>query len=337
MDKISPECAVGYDAADEISLETYEKVTDADGVAWVFEMDDDARSGIADCVRELLDRPGMVESLEPEPGYVRLRAAPRRPTAPKAVLEAVRQIPNVYNERHAEGPVALELGEFYIGTYRPEGATAPEAFIDAHTGSDAAPETDAPVFRYERDGAPDEAVYSENRRFDYEFIFPFDAMSMYVPDVHLREEGPVVEWDDEDRETLQMIVEDVSLWPGRLGAATPLVEVYPEYVRVRHSTGAIHDPVRLATRARHAVLRYNDHRGFDEEHSSAGEKVLRAPIEFRQEAYIGVTDDGSGVDEWIEARGLDAEDGAPRDPPEPEPEPDGDGEGPAAWIDRIRG
>lgn len=326
--RLRPTLAIGYDAVLPIDPSIYEITEDARGRAYAFDMAD-AREDVADTVRSVLDRPQDVDHIEVAPGYLRVRVAPTDPVKPTAFLEALRSVRDEYNRRYATAPDLDGLAfanSRYLGTYRPADAPEREAFLDRHADADAVPDADGPVWTYDRDGAGEDVLPS-NQRCRYRIALPFDP-SMYEATTTLGggTGTPPVRWDAEAvRTALRVTVEDIPAWPKR-AENTPRIAVSPGYLLVEHDTGSLRfDPVQLAENVATAFLRYNRYRNVDEERSTTHKTQLHPPIAFDGNVYVAGRDPAHGADVWISDHSLDAVDGKPVDPAPEDEESDDTG------------
>lgn len=251
--------SVGFDAVVPIDPTIYHPTEDAAGRAYAFDMAD-AREDVVDVVRAAVDPSGAVDAVEVTPGYVGVRLAPSDPIKPKALVDALRSVPDEYNRRYATAPdldgLAFDRGH-YLGTYHPEDRPTEEAFLDRYASGETVPESDGPVFTHRRDDAGEDALQS-NRRLWYRVVLPFDPQ-MYNQSETLGVAGdPPVRWDRDAVQTaLQVTVEDLPPWPGR-PENTPLIAVYPGYLLVEYATASITvNPERLGERIGSAFTRYN--------------------------------------------------------------------------------
>jgi len=315
---LRPTLAVGFDAVLAFDPSMYEITEDARGRAYAFDMTD-AREDVADAVRRAVDHPRAVERVEIEPGYFRVRYVPadRDEADLGSFRRSLKRVPTLYNERHATDTdldgLALDHGTEYFGTFRPTDAPERETFLAEHAGGEAVPDTDGPVFSYERDDAGESAL-DDARRFAYEFVLPFDTEQMYATqsDLFGRESTPAFRWDAEAvSETLTLIVEDLPAWPGH-SENLPRVTIYPTHVAVEHYTGGYTTPVGPAEKVRNALLRYDRYRQVDEERSDRPREVVHhPPLSFGRRAYIRALDHGRTAEEWVADQDLDAVDGEP--------------------------
>lgn len=292
----------GVDVVYAIDPSVYERGRGDDGVARVFEMDGAARDAIASAVREKLETPQDVVELETEPGYVRLRAEPSGTTPVKEYDDALRGVPAAHNRRNAHDLESdgLQFGERYVGVYRSHDGA--EEFLERQRSSEAAPDVDGGVFEFTRDPVRN----SDGRHVAYEFIYPLNS-EMYEGG----RSSAGFEWDDVARDRLEMIVEDTPKWPGSSAGAIGRVAVYPEYITVDYRGGAFADPYDLASKCQRALERFNHIRPLRED---LGER--QPELEFTGRAYIGaIPPADGGAEAWIEAHGLEDEDGEPRDAP----------------------
>ena len=283
--------------------------------------------------REVLDRPRAVERLDVEPGYVRVRYAPRDDrdlTDAKALRDALVSLPSVYNDRHATAPdldgFAVDSSRIYMGSYRPADAAGRETVLAGAQEHADVPEADGPVFEYVREEATLAALSGgtrATRAFGYEFTFPFDVATMYggqETGAFGKAGAAPVRWGpDAVREALAVVVEKHPNWPGH-PENIPRIAVYPTHATVEYVTKALADPLKLARRTRDALLYYNRYRRVDEDRTQRPQTVVKhSPIAFDGRVYVDVTDHGETAAGFIEDHGLDAVDGEPVDP---EPEPD---------------
>lgn len=309
-----PTLAYGYDVAIAIEPETYEVDPTAD---FQFRMNDTARRRLSHGLKDNLERPQDVESLTVAPGYIRVKAVPQdREAGPKDLVDSLRGLANDYNREYAEYPEhdGIHFGDYHLAVYRPEGPPSAEQYLEAHIGSDAAPDTDGPL--YERDRAASEArrpVQTSERQLGYEYIFPLDGEKMYSPPDTLGG-GPVFRWDDDVLERFGTVLDDTPRWPGTPPEEIARVAVFPEYIAVHHRTSAMRPPIEPAESACRALAHYNAIRGTRDDLGGTHETVKRRRIALTNDVYIGAlpTAVSQDVDAWIAERGLDDEDGEPR-------------------------
>lgn len=306
--------AVGYDVVLPVDPSIYEIEEDAAGRAYAFDFRE-AREGLAAAARRAVDRPEFVGDLEIEPGYVRAKVEPPADAAhPGELLEALRSVPDEYNERHAKGRDldGFAFGrEYYLASYRPEDApTRGEALGDLEI--DAAPDADGPLYEYTRADAGAD-VLGDGRWFAYRVVLPFDP-EMYDEDARLGGvESFAFDWEHpEVREALTVAVETLPAWPG--GAENlPRVEIHPGYAVIDFYSRALADPASVATGIRDALTGYNRYRP-DEDRQGAGRHTRHPPLAFAGTGYVAALEHGGDADAWIRARGLDVVDGAPAYP-----------------------
>lgn len=297
----------GIDVVYAIDPSVYERTRDDDGVAYGFEMDDTAREAIAGAVREQLDTPADVAELTIEPGYVRVQLEPSQPAVLGEYVSALRGVPAAYNRRNARSRDldGIRFTDRYVAVYRPRD-TADE-FLDRYVSNDVGVDHAEPVFEYDR--GVDHARGNGDRHVAYEFIYPLNP-GMYDGDGG----EAAFEWDDVVRERLETIVEDTPAWPGSSAGSIARVAAYPGFVTVHYHGGAFTDPTDIAAKGRRALKKFNRVRPVRED-LGAG-KTRQPKLELFKSVHIGaIPPTDGGAEAWIEAHGLEDEDGEPRDPP----------------------
>jgi hypothetical protein len=315
--KFRPTRAVGYDAVLPIDPSVYEIIEDARGRAYCFDLEE-KRGAVGDAVRRALgDHAEAVERLTIEPGYLRVRYAPRGDPDLSGFLDSLKQVGSVYNDHHARRAdldgLTVDRANIYVGAYTPEDTPSAEAFLNRRVTDDRYPDGDDPVYTYERDS--DRDVFGGPRRFRYRFLLPFDP-EMYVPSQPNKVETPPVDWRrDAVRDALEKTIQRTPEWPG-LPKSYPRIAVYRSHVAVNHYTSSLQDPAVRAARAAGALLWYNRVRPERPELGPEDMTVQHSPLSFANKLYLGVVE-GPGTEEWISDHGLDAVDGEPFDP-EPE-------------------
>lgn len=315
---------VGLDVAVRVDPASYEISEDARGRAFAFSMDATAREQIADIAGTELGRVARsVETLDVEPGYIRARihSPDHRRATPGKILSAFRDAARRYNETHADyADTRLLLHrDTFACTLRPDEPRTRAGFVAGLPATDAAPEADAPVWTYERDGAG-ETVLDADSRLAVRAFLPFDCRAMYDPDTAAGMNASLaVEWDHpEVRDHLRETVEDPVPWPASPRESIPRVAIYPTHAEVDVYQNAA-NPAAVAGRARDALRRYNNHRPADEARSPKGGTYTHPPIKFRGTPLVVGLEHGRTADDWIREKNLDAVDGEPIEPEPDEP------------------
>lgn len=319
--------AYGFDVVLAIDPSSYEVTHTGDGVGYAFQMDDATRQQLAGAVKQALDRPGDVESLEIDPGCIRIQVYPTTETAPVDLVAALQQVSSIYNERHAEEPAldGLQVGEHYVGTYRPESRTDAEAFLEQHTGSEAVPDVDGPIYEYDRDLGP-AAAGAPERHIAYEFIFLFDPEMYEVHPRDAKRGTQPFEWRDAVLNRIEVIAEDTQRWPGG-GDGLGRLAIFPEYLVIHLYSGSTRAAIDEASKCWSTLVKYNQHIPARETPGDRPDRQGQPIAIKRRPVYIGaLPPEGASAEDWIEANGLGEEDGAPR-----EPEADAEAGAPDGW------
>lgn len=319
MSIAKPTLGYGFDVVLAIDPAVYEGSSPGD----VFQMDAAARRHLTAAIEESLTTPEDVAAVELEPGYVRVRVDPSVGVAPKDLVDELYRAVDLFNSRHATAESdRLRIAADHVSVYDSLDATSVESFLERHTTTEFDGSAE-PIYEYER--AP-----GADGDFAYEYVVPIDTEA-YEDDEqfgHSVADAPGFQWSAAGvLECFEMVVEMDRLWPS--GVITRVAIPAPEYVVVHHTTGSVHSPVDFARTVWGALQSYNKHKPAIETPEDSRDRPS-PPLELSKRVYIGgLPSADGGADAWIEANGLDEEDGEPRDPePELDAEPDAGG---SAW------